>query len=84
MSTNHPSPVAQAFDTIHEEMRRLQRENGDLRRQINQKIAALSIATDRNSDLEKHITRLRGAMARKFGVDANGGEDIDAIVRVVA
>lgn len=76
MSTSHPNPVCQAFDVIHEEMRRLNRENADLRKRANQKEAAISILADRNKDLERHVTQLRGALARKFGADV----DITAIV----
>lgn len=81
MSANHPNPVCQAFDVIHDEMRRLQRENAELRKQVNQKEAAIGILTDRNKDLERHATQLRGALARKFEA---GGVDLTGIVRVVA
>lgn len=83
MSTNHPSPVTQAFDVIHAEMRRLQCENADLRKQVNQKQATNTLLAERCEDLSRQNAQLRGHCARKFGAQV-GGTDVTAIVQVIA
>lgn len=84
MSTSHPSPVHQAFDVIHEHVRKVERENLSLRAQASQARANVELLTKELADAQWQVTQLRGALARKFGVPAAGGEDITAIVQIVA
>lgn len=63
--SNHPSPVAQAFDIIHEEMRMLRRVNGELRKQVCQKDAAISIVMQERDDLKRQVLQLRGQCHRQ-------------------
>jgi hypothetical protein len=67
MSTSHPCALTQAFDTIHETVRRLQRENNELRMKNNQGTAALELCVRERDDARWQVKQLQGALARKFG-----------------
>lgn len=66
MSTSHPCALTQAFDTIHETVRDVKRENNDLRMKNNQLAAQLDIAKKERDDALWHVNQLRGALARKL------------------
>lgn len=83
MSTSHPSPVHAAFDVIHEHVRKVERENMEMRAKVNQLKANFELAVQERDDALFQVRQLRGALARKFGVPQAGGEDITAIVQVV-
>lgn len=73
MSTSHPCPLTQAFEVIHTEVRRLQRENGELRMKNNQKEAAITLVMGERDDLKKQVGQLRGMLRRKCGDAAVDG-----------
>lgn len=62
---SHTDSVAQAFDTIHEAMRRLRSENLDLRKQVHQATAAAELARKERDDLKDHNTRLLAVCKRQ-------------------
>lgn len=59
MSTDHPNKVSEAVNTIFEEMRRLQRENLELRAKLSQKQACLELTTQERDDARTQHQRLR-------------------------
>jgi hypothetical protein len=65
MSLNHPSPVTAAFDTIHEEFRRLTRMNNDLCRQRDQALAREHLAKQERDDALRQLAQLRGQSSRQ-------------------
>lgn len=73
MSTSHPCRLTEAFDTIHDEVRKLQRENNELRMKNNQAAAALEICARERDDALRQSRNLQNALARKFGTQADGG-----------
>jgi hypothetical protein len=52
---------------MHEEVRKMQRENNELRMKNNQRAAALELVTKERDDLQWQVKQLQGALARKFG-----------------
>lgn len=59
MSHDHPSAVGQAFEVIHEEMRRLRRENAEYRMRLNQTTAAFELAKTELNEYASRLDRLK-------------------------
>lgn len=62
---DHPDIIRTAFDTLHEEMRRLRRENADLRMRVNQGTAARQLVEQERDDLIRQRDQLRGQCCRQ-------------------
>lgn len=84
MSTSNHCLITEAFDTIHNEVRRVRAENLSLRAKVSQTQAALELTQKELADAIWQVQKLRGALARKFGVAQDTAQDITAIVSIVA
>ena len=67
MNDSQACRITEAFDTIHNEVRRIRAENLSLRAKASQAQAALEIAQKELADAKWQVQQLRGALARKFG-----------------
>jgi hypothetical protein len=83
----HVGDVDDAFNTIHEAMRTYQRENLDLRKQVEQAKACKAIAEQECEDLRRQLMQVRGkslrSMAKLAAMEEAVGTDITDIVRFV-
>lgn len=60
----HVGDVEQAFNTIHETMRSLRRQNCDLRKQVEQAKASQAIAEQQRDDAQRQLAQIRAHRAR--------------------
>jgi len=60
----HVDDVTQAFNTIHENMRGLRRQNIDLRKQVEQAKASQAIAEQERDDALKLLNQMRAQRQR--------------------
>jgi hypothetical protein len=58
---NHVDDVTKAFDTIHEAMRAMQRQNLDLRKQVEQAKASKVIAEQERDDALRQLAQMKAS-----------------------
>jgi chromosome segregation ATPase len=85
--SGHVGDVERAFDTIHEAMRGLSRQNLELRKQVEQAKACKAIAEEECEDLRRQLMQLRGKSLRNgaklLALQDSVGQDITDRVRFV-